>query len=469
MMPKTLSLRLTLWYSALFVLMSVMVYTLFFFSLKTKLLARIDDELSEDLAELAIGIEEEKMDFVAILADELLAEEMDDEFICILNQSGQVVASSNLEFWPGLADKLARFPVDKERILPTLSLSSREYGVRVAAKALSDKTTLFIGISLEDDGELLDTLKLLFGVITLLMIICGTLLGYVMISRSLAGVRQVRQAAIDIQQGELSRRVRVGNEGLEIEELARAFNAMLDHIQHLMQELQEVSQNVAHDLRSPITRIRGICETTLMSDPPIEEYIEMAATIIDEMDQLVGLINTMLALAEIESQGTKFSNDSVDLNLLIEELAELYEPLADKKEIALELEPPAALGQIIGDLKQLQRVFANLLDNAIKFSPEKSSINLAVKTSDAMVTVSISDNGPGISLKDQDKIFKRFYRVEKSRGAPGNGLGLSLAMAIVKAHGGNINLLSRPGEGSSFQVSLPRVPVFFEQENEAEK
>jgi signal transduction histidine kinase len=231
---------------------------------------------------------------------------------------------------------------------------------------------------------------------------------------------------------------------------------MLRRIGTLVRELKEISDNVAHDLRSPITRMRGAAETTLTGPQELEAYREMGITIIEESDRLTGMINTMLEIAQSESGVLEISRAPVDLTALLKNAAELFQPVAEEKRIHLSAELPKIPLIISGDKNRLQRVAANLLDNAIKYTPDGGAVRLICRAVPGGAEVELRDTGTGIEPEELPRIFDRFYRGEKSRSSCGNGLGLSLAQSIIQSHGGWIAVESRPGKGSVFKLFLPR-------------
>jgi signal transduction histidine kinase len=230
---------------------------------------------------------------------------------------------------------------------------------------------------------------------------------------------------------------------------------MLERIERLVGELKSVSDNVAHDLKSPLTRIRGIAETTLCGSQDIKNYREMAGAVIEESDRLVELINTMLEIARTDSGIAVLNTNRLDLRAIVHDAVDLFGPLAEDRGGAIQWELPENPVLVSGDIKCLQRAVANVLDNAIKYGGEGGIVKLLLISGNKQAKLLISDRGSGINEADIPRVFDRFYRAEKSRTTLGSGLGLSLALAIVRAHGGNITVRSSPGKGSEFTISLP--------------
>jgi signal transduction histidine kinase len=255
--------------------------------------------------------------------------------------------------------------------------------------------------------------------------------------------------------------VPVSGKGDEIDRLAVTFNDMLGRIEKLVTGIREMSDNIAHDLRSPITRIRGIAEITLTGERQVAPYEQMAASTIEECDRLLDMINTMLVISQTEAGADKLHFQPVDLAELIENACELFRPLAEDKDLRLDCR--CQMRPVVqGDVRLLQRMVANLLDNAIKYTPENGTIDVTLQPGDASpawAVIDVADTGIGIPENEIEKIFQRFYRCDRSRPQDGIGLGLSLARTIARAHGGDIAVRSRTSRGSRFHIHLPANPA----------
>ena len=279
-----------------------------------------------------------------------------------------------------------------------------------------------------------------------------------MARQALSGLGEVTRIVRQISGGTLEKRVPVNHRGDEIARLAETFNEMLERIQRLVVEIKEMSDNIAHDLKSPITRIRGIAEVTLTTETSLEDYKSMAASTIEECDRLLDMINTMLIISKTEAGVEALSKKTQDLSEVVKEACTLFQPLAEDKAITLTLDIPDQ-SLVIGDVRMMQRMIANLIDNAIKYTPSQGNVDVAIRRDKGRwIVVSIKDSGIGISEKDLPHIFERFYRCDPSRAETGIGLGLSLARAIALSHGGRIDVTSSLGKGSTFRISLPEAP-----------
>jgi heavy metal sensor kinase len=276
-----------------------------------------------------------------------------------------------------------------------------------------------------------------------------------MARRAVSGVEEITRTAQGISAGTLGKRVPVKGRGDEIDQLAMTFNQMLDRIQTLVTEIRQMGDNIAHDLKSPLTRIRGSAEVTLTTGRSLAEYEGMAAGAIEECDRLLSMINTMLMISRTEAGVEKPAREAIDLAALVREACELFGSPAEDKGLTLRCTVPEPCG-IVGDHRMIQRLIANLLDNAVKYTPAGGQVEVTVSREGGGAVVTVSDTGIGISPADLPRIFDRFYRCDRSRSVAGTGLGLSLARTIARAHGGEITVASRPGEGSVFTVTLPQ-------------
>jgi signal transduction histidine kinase len=270
-------------------------------------------------------------------------------------------------------------------------------------------------------------------------------------------VETVSNTAAHIIHGDLGQRVPLAGSGDEFDQLATNLNAMLDQIERLMAGMRQVTDNIAHDLRTPLSRLRSRLEVSLLERPDATRYEEVVRETINEADHLLGTFNALLSIAEAEAGSNRTSMDAVDLAEIARSVAELYEPFAEEKGLSLTVDA-AHPAFVRGDRHLLAQAAANLLDNAIKYTPE-GQVRLSVGGDTHSARLEVVDSGPGIPSDRRDAVFDRFVRLEGSRSTPGNGLGLSLVRAVARLHGGGVVLadnLSGPGLRAIF--SLPAIP-----------
>src|SRR6185437_11790741 len=272
-------------------------------------------------------------------------------------------------------------------------------------------------------------------------------LGGVLIRRAiLARIDSIQQTVLAIVQGDLSHRLPARRSGDELDTLAHTINGMLDQIEQLVHGIRDVSNSIAHDLRTPLAELRSRLEELSLTRPSSEEtFVEVEAAVAD-VDRVIRIFNALLRLAEIDTGMRRSGFVQVNANDVAAEVVEFYFPAAELKDVTLAFNSNGQVS-VSGDPTLLAQAVGNLIDNALKYSRERGSVNVEVKTrSDGAVEVSVADNGPGIPDEEKPKVAQRFYRGDSSRGTPGVGLGLSLVQAVAKLHGGTLELTdNHPG------------------------
>jgi len=341
-------------------------------------------------------------------------------------------------------------------VLETITIPNRSDEVRILYAMLSPTIIVQVGQAMESQSRLLEAFKSIFIITMSFLIVVAAGVGWFLARRAVSGVEAVTRTAQKISGGSLRERVPVKPRGDEIDQLATTFNQMLDRIQILLTEIKEMSDNIAHDLRSPIARIRGLAEVTLTTGKSLGEYENMAASTVEECDRLLDMINTMLFISKTEAGVEKPSRAEVDIAALVRSACELFEPIAEDKRITLDCQTPEK-SFLLGDSRMLQRMLSNILDNAVKYNSSGGRVDVSLsQTESEDIVIVVRDTGVGISEADLPRVFERFYRSDQSRSEPGTGLGLSLARAIARAHGGDIGVTSTVNQGSTFTITLPR-------------
>lgn len=308
---------------------------------------------------------------------------------------------------------------------------------------MSEGTRLYIGRDIEDQRRYADSVRHVFligfGALSVLGLLGGLAVSRFILDR----MEEINQTARSIMEGDLTRRIPLQGNGGELDRLSQNLNEMLDRIEGLMGSLREVSDNIAHDLKTPLNRLRNSAEAALMDARGEDAYREGLERTIEKADELIKTFNALLLIARLEAAPLQDSLEDFDLSRLVGDVAELYIPAAEESGFVLSVE--VGQGPVIHANRQLiGQAIANLIDNAIKYSrmsgPGSAITVRCRRVSGGGVAVSVSDRGPGIPAADRERVLRRFVRLEESRTLPGTGLGLSLVAAVARLHGGELAL-----------------------------
>jgi heavy metal sensor kinase len=441
----------------------VLAFSLFYLLITNLVRTRIDGELVRRSDEYHTVLSLQGLGALqryAVLQAQAAGEEK--TFVRLLYPTGVAFSSSNASHWRDLGVNYQAVRAVENRqgdYIETVRPDSHRFGVRVLYSLLGQGVVLQLGQALDTEAHLFEDFKPIFILTMSVIVFFSAAVGWFMAWRALAGVAAVTRTARRITSGDLSQRVPIRRQGDEIDQLALTFNQMLDRIAALVGEIREMNDNIAHDLRSPLTRIRGVAEVALLNAEDMDTFKHMAGDTIEECDRLLDMINTMLLISQTQAGTAKIERAPVDLADLVRQAVDLFLPLAEDQRIGLKIDLPEQCS-LLGDERMLQRLVANLLDNAIKYTPPEGEVNVELTCGGKgpkAARLTISDTGCGISPEDHALIFNRFFRCDHSRATQGSGLGLSLAQAIAKAHGGVIMVESTQGKGSRFSVSFAGV------------
>ncbi len=304
-------------------------------------------------------------------------------------------------------------------------------------------------------AHILNVMLALFAVAMLLAVAGGALVSRSFLRRTDAMAKACR----DIMDGDMKLRIPVRGTSDELDRLAEAINEMLSRIAALMQNLSQVSNDIAHDLRTPVTHLRHRLERARTDSRTTDEYGIALEAAIAKADEILGLFAALLRFAQIEGGARRAAFAPLDLGALLTQMCELFEPVADEAGHILQLTLPERRGLdgavVRGDRQLLTQLFSNLIENAIVHTPPGTCISLSLARQEGHIVARVRDDGPGVPREEHEKLFRRLYRREASRSQPGYGLGLSLALAIAELHGAKIGIAEPSGPGLSVQVCFP--------------
>ena len=357
----------------------------------------------------------------------------------------RVVVPDGWGGWTEHRNYTLRIPRDEERDLA------------IVARQLDDGRRLEVGRSTDSRAVVLAPLRRTFLWVGAAVVVAGFGAGYLAARRATRPLRDVIATARRIiATGTFEARVPLPRRDDEVAELVRAFNTMLDKNAGLLRAMRESLDNVAHDLRTPLTRLRGAAELALHAGDGSGAQNEALADCVEETDEVLRLLRALMEISEAESGMLRLEKSPCDLAAIARTAAELYAEVAEAKSVALTLEPASAAPvPVLGDATRLRQVAANLVDNAVKYTPAGGRVRVGVGGEDGEAVLRVSDTGPGIPAAEQARVWDRLYRGDASRSQRGLGLGLSLVRAIVEAHGGQVALANASGGGAVFSVRLP--------------
>ena len=289
---------------------------------------------------------------------------------------------------------------------------------------------------------------------SLLIISLGLLGGYVLSRNFLNRISAINKTSLEIMDGDLSMRLPTSSNNDELNQLSLNLNNMLDRLNKLMIGMKDVSDNIAHDLRTPLNKIRTNLEVTLMSSPDSESYRETIKEVIEDVDGVINTFNSLLAISRVESGSVSLKKEKINIKDLIEDIVDLWEPLAEEKGVVLNNECENNI-YFNGNKNLLSQAISNLIDNSIKYGKEENTVNLGSNLSKESIVIWVSDTGPGIRNEDKEKVLDRFTRLDTSRNTSGTGLGLSLVNSMIKFHKGKIELLDAKPRGLIVKLQIP--------------
>ena len=452
------SIKLNLLYTFFFIISSISLFIIAYYIIANILDQREKELISVRLQEYQAwyregGIYALKNRFYA-QADSI----KDAYFIRILSPSNNVLFIS-------IPEQSERFDIkDLNQVNPyqinnwhILKSKSNKNVWNIVSTPLQHNIILQIGKRNSQSYELLNYLRTVFLWFVIPILLLGLAASSLITFRAIRPIREIIQTVQKIlNTGQISERVAERNESGELAQLAKLFNKMLTRNESLIQAMGHSIDNVAHDLRTPMTRLRGIAELALRNPDDHQGCLEALADCMEESEHAVEMLNILMNVSEAESGAMQLNFQTIQLSELIQSVCDLYEFVAEDLNINLSYPQPCHI-TISVDKIRLQQALANLVDNALKYSRENTMVQLTCVERDTSVEISVKDEGMGIPGEDISRIWERLYRGDSSRSQKGMGLGLSFVKAIVEAHSGSVNVTSQINKGSTFKIQLPKV------------
>ncbi len=433
---RSTTFRLTLFYFGLSAVSAAVLIGFLYWATAGFMARQTDEAIEAEIRGLAEQYEQFGTIGLVRALDRRTAQARASRGLYLLTDSGFRPLAGNLSAWP------REKPEPDGWLTFRLEYADQRGAVdlgRARVFELTGGLRLLVGRDIRErlqiDARFRESIGWGFALALALGIAGGALIGRSVLRR----IDAVNRTSREIMSGTFDRRIPTRGSGDEFDQLAANLNEMLDRIAHLIASVRGVSDNIAHDLRTPLARLRGRLELAL-AEPAGEDACRRAVVrAIEEADALLKTFNSLLRIARLEAGIETRQIESFDLDRLVGDVIELYAPLAEERGIALAAGTGEA-GRISGDRDLLFQAVANLLDNAIKFSPRNGAVSISVRRTGERTAIAVADNGPGIPAALRDRAVERFFRLETARSTPGAGLGLSLAAAVVERHGGTLAL-----------------------------
>ncbi len=458
---RTTAVRLAFRYALIYLLVLVVAVTAFDWTSARYIDSRMETALAAEFAELSDMVDRNGLSGLAHAIQSRSREDAATTRLYLLTDHAGEKLAGNLGGGPEDEGFVADGQVHKAWIDADLipgHLYEDEAYLPIVGRMLPGGGRLLLAHTAKQAEGLHEVNELLIEVLgasVLVALIMSIITGRTILRR----MDSIGRTAGEIMAGDLSQRVPVTRMHDEFDALAERLNRMLDRTQTLIRGMREVTDNVAHDLRGPLTRLRNRLEVTLLEPRSEPEYRQAMGSCVEDADGLIKTFNALLGIAQAESGSVRTPFRAVDLNALARDLSDLYEPLAEAGGLSFSLQTAEGAATVACNRDLLAQAIGNLLDNAIKYTPEGGTVELAVEPSNAAVTIRVTDSGPGVPESERTRVLGRFVRLDAARNTPGNGLGLSLVKAVAALHDAELSLAdAAPGLQVSLRFKGPDQP-----------
>jgi hypothetical protein len=438
---RTLAFRIVLVYVVLFALSAASLLAFTYWNTKRAL----DDETDQTIEAEITGLDEQyQRSGVTGLSDTIMGRSVGGaRGLYLLTDTLKRPLTGNLDAWPQIRERGAGF-VEFDYVR-RVGNNTEKHRARGKVFVLADGFELLVARDVEERAKTQRLFTTTLPWTVALMLGLGLAGGWLLSRNLLTRLDSINRISREVMAGDLSQRLPLTRAGDEFDSLAENLNRMLERTERLMKGMRSVTDSIAHDLRTPLNRLRNRLEGVVnhpLSEAETRGEIEAA---VEETDTLISTFNALLLIAEAEAGLAREAMEPVDLPNVVEGIAELYGPVAEEKGVTLAVAPSGA-ARIEGNKRLISQALANLVDNAIKYTPEGGAVRILVEHTSAGTALSVADNGPGISATDRPRVLERFVRLEASRNSPGTGLGLSLVAAVARLHDARFELAdNKPG------------------------
>ncbi len=457
-LKKRLNFRLSVIFSTLFVASFLILFALTYLMLSSSLYREDRETMRLKLLELwsqyqVGGITRLRLELVGRTPT------ADDEIVLIrvAERSGRTLLLAVPANWDmsSIEPLISAVPPQPGRST-SIVLKGRRSTLELSSILLSDGNILQVGMDVTSREYLLSRIRITFAFGMIPLVLMSFVIGSLLAARSLRPITRLSSTARSIiETGRIDARLPTRGGRDELDDLVLLFNRMLEKIEVLVRGMRESLDTVAHDLRTPMTRLRGTAEIALQEPENPSTLREALNDCLEESEQILTMLNTLMDISEAESGAMKLNLEDVALLPLVGDCIEISQYVADGKGIQIRNAVPKDL-TVIADSGRLKQALLNLLDNAVKYTTDGGSVEVSALENPTSVALTVTDSGSGITEEELDHIWNRLYRGEVQRSIPGLGLGLSLVRAIARAHGGTVDVQSKPGKGSTFSIILSK-------------